>query len=129
MLFCVEILGTLRSEEAYSKVFHLEIGQDFTFFKLKQIIMNNEELLNLIKEIVKQNITKVENGEKHIKLIGLGIYTLISLLEELGFKNNTEYLETNGCDMDFNYDLEKNSEKYSLWGSLPSDGYMFAKET
>lgn len=90
--------------------------------------MNSEELLNLIKEITKQNITKVESGEKHIRLIGLGIYTLISLLEELGFTNNTEYLETNGCDMDFSYDLEKNNEKYSLWGSLPSDGYMFAKE-
>lgn len=90
--------------------------------------MKNEELELLIKESITNNIISVEsNKEKDIKLIGLGIYSVVSLLEVLGFTNNTEYLSTNGCDMDFGYDFEKNGENYHLWGSLLYDGFMFEK--
>jgi len=91
--------------------------------------MNNDELTLLIKNSITNNINSIENNEqKNIKLIGLGIYSVVSLLEELGFTNNTEYLDTNGCDMDFTYEFVKNNVEYHLWGSLPYDGFMFEKQ-
>lgn len=91
--------------------------------------MRNSELLSLIVEAIELNILAVvTKEEKRVSLIGMGIDPLVELIQKLGFTNNTEYLDTNGCDMDFTYNFEKGGQKYQLWGSLVRGIFMFSEE-